>query len=111
MKRIKKGDTVIVVAGKSKGHVGKVLSVITGTLEKVVVEGANMIKRHVKPNPQLEQRGGIISREAPLHVSNIALYNPVTKKADKVGFKFLEKEGTTTKVRYFKSNNEIVDLV
>lgn len=111
MKRIKSGDTVIVIAGKSKGHVGKVLRVVTGTLVKVVVEGANMMKKHVKPNPQLEQKGGIISREAPLHVSNVALYNPVTKKADKVGFKFLEKEGNTLKVRYFKSNNEIVDLV
>lgn len=111
MKRIKKGDTVIVVAGKSKGHVGKVLQVINGALEKVVIEGANMMKKHVKPNPQLEQRGGIISKEAPLHISNVALYNPVTKKADKVGFKFLEKEGNTIKVRYFKSNNEMVDLV
>ncbi len=111
MKRIKTGDTVIVTAGKSKGHVGKVLRVVNGMLEKVVVEGANMMKKHVKPNPQLEQKGGIISREAPLHVSNVALYNPITKKADKVGFKFLEKEGNTLKVRYFKSNNEIVDLV
>jgi large subunit ribosomal protein L24 len=111
MKRIKTGDTVIVTAGKSKGHVGKVLRVVNGMLEKVVVEGANMMKKHVKPNPQLEQKGGIISREAPLHVSNVALYNPITKKADKVGFKFLDKEGNTLKVRYFKSNNEIVDLV
>lgn len=111
MKRIKTGDTVIVVAGKSKGHVGKVLRVNNGALVKVVVEGANMMKKHVKPNPQLDQKGGIISREAPLHVSNVALYNPVTKKADKVGFKFLEKEGNTLKVRYFKSNNEMVDLV
>lgn len=111
MKRIKSGDTVIVIAGKSKGHVGKVLRVVSGTLVKVVVEGANMMKKHVKPNPQLEQKGGIISREAPLHVSNVALYNPMTKKADKVGFKFLEKEGNTLKVRYFKSNNEMVDLV
>lgn len=108
MKRIKKGDTVIVIAGKSKGHVGVVLRVIG---EKVVVEGANMMKKHVKPNPQAEQKGGIIASESPLAISNVALYNPVTKKADKVGFKFLEKEGNTHKVRYFKSNNEIVDLV
>lgn len=111
MKRIKTGDTIIVIAGKSRGHIGKVMRVVNGDVEKVVVEGANMMKKHVKPNPQQEQRGGIVSREAPLHLSNVALYNPVTKKADKVGFKFLEKEGTTTKVRYFKSNNEIVDLV
>lgn len=108
MKRIKSGDTVIVVAGKSRGHVGKVLRVIDN---KVVVEGANMMKKHVKPNPQLQQQGGIISKEAPLDVSNVALYNPVTKKADKVGFKYLEKDGNAVKVRYFKSNNEMVDLV
>ena len=108
MKRIRKDDTVIVVAGKSKGHVGKILRVIAG---KVVVEGANMMKKHVKPNPQTEQKGGIIASEAPLDASNVALYNPITKKADKVGFKFLEKDGNTHKVRYFKSNNEVVDLV
>ena len=108
MKRIRKGDTVIVIAGKSKGHIGKVLRVVT---TKVVVEGANMFKKHVKPNPQLEEKGGIISREAPLDVSNVALYNPMTKKADKVGFKFLEKDGNAHKVRYFKSNNEVVDPV
>lgn len=108
MKRIRKGDTVIVIAGKSKGHIGKVARVID---LKVVVEGANMMKKHVKPNPQLEQQGGIISKEAALDVSNVALYNPVTKKADKVGFKFLEKDGNALKVRYFKSNNEVVDLV
>ncbi len=108
MKRIRKGDTVIVIAGKSKGHVGSVARVIDN---KVVVEGANMMKKHVKPNPQIEQRGGIISKEAPLDVSNVALYNPVTKKADKVGFKFIEKDGNSHKVRYFKSNDEVVDLV
>jgi large subunit ribosomal protein L24 len=108
MKRIRKGDTVVVTAGKSKGHVGVVLRVVD---EKLVVEGANMMKKHVKPNPQAEQQGGIIQSEAPLAVSNVALYNPVTKKADKVGFKFLDKEGAPKKVRYFKSNNELVDLV
>lgn len=108
MKRIKKGDTVIVIAGKSKGHVGPVLKVLEG---KVVVEGAQLIKKHVKPNPQAEQPGGIIAMEAPLDVSNVALYNPMTKKADKVGFRFVEKEGSPHKVRYFKSNNEMVDLV
>ena len=112
MKRIKRGDTVIVTTGKSKGHVGKVSQVVG---DKVVVEGANLIKKHVKPNPQLEQKGGIVTKEAALHVSNIALYNPATKKADKVGFKYLEQDGTKLnakqKVRYFKSNNELVDLV
>ncbi len=109
MKRIKSGDEVIVIAGKSKGHVGKVLRV----LEKgIVVEGGNLIKKHVKANPQQpEVRGGIITKEAPIHVSNVAHYNPVTKKADKVGFKFLEDGGVSKKVRYFKSNNEIIDRV
>ena len=108
MKRIKKGDTVIVVAGKSKGHIGKVMLALE---RKVMVEGANFIKKHVKPNPQIQEPGGIIAKEAPLDVSNVALYNPSTKKADKVGFKFLEKDGNVHKVRYFKSNQEIVDLV
>ena len=74
-------------------------------------EGANLIKKHVKPNPQLEQKGGIVTKEAPLNVSNVALYNPMTKKADKVGFRYLEQDGKSHKVRYFKSNNEVVDLV
>ena len=109
MKRIKSGDLAIIIAGKSKGHVGKVLSV---GVDKVMVEGGNMIKKHVKPNPNKpEGKGGIISREAPLHVSNVALYNPASKKADKVGFKFIENDGVKTKVRYFKSNDEMIDRV
>lgn len=108
MKRIRKGDKVIIIAGKSKGHVGNVMRVLG---QKVVVEGGNMIKKHVKPNPNLNQEGGIIAMESPLDVSNVALYNPNTKKADKVGFKFLEKDGLMRKVRYFKSNQEIIDLV
>lgn len=109
MKRIKSGDEVIVIAGKSKGHVGKVLRVAD---ERVVVEGANLMKKHVKANPQQpENKGGIVSREAALHISNVAHYNPITKKADKVGFKFLDSNGVSKKVRYFKSNNEIIDRV
>lgn len=109
MKRIKSGDEVIVIAGKSKGHVGKVLRVAD---DAVVVEGANLIKKHVKPNPQKpENKGGIITREAPIHVSNVAHYNPVTKKADKVGFKLIENGDKSKKVRYFKSNNEVIDRV
>lgn len=107
MKRIRSGDEVIITAGKSKGHVGKVLRVIE---DSVVVEGGNLIKKHVKANPQQpENKGGIITREAPLHVSNVAHYNPITKKADKVGFKYLENDGVSKKVRYFKSNDEIID--
>lgn len=109
MERIKSGDKVIIIAGKSKGHVGVVLRVGEDT---VVVEGGNLIKRHVKANPQQpENRGGIISKEAPLHVSNVAHYNPITKKADKVGFKFIDNGGVSKKVRYFKSNDEIIDRV
>lgn len=108
MKRIKKGDEVIVITGKSKGHIGKVLKVIDN---KVLVDGANLVKKHVKPNPHIQQEGGIVSREAAVHVSNVAMYNPATKKADKVGFRFVEQNGLTTKVRYFKSNNEVIDLV
>jgi large subunit ribosomal protein L24 len=110
MERIKSGDEVIIIAGKSKSHVGKVLRVIEKN--RVVVEGGNLIKKHVKQNPQKpESKGGIITLEAPLHVSNVAHYNPITKKADKVGFKFIENNGVSTKVRYFKSNDEIIDRV
>ena len=108
MKRIKKNDTVIVTTGKSKNHIGKVLRVLGA---KVVVEGANLIKKHVKPNPQAQQPGGILSMEAPLDSSNVAMYNPITKKADKIGFKFITRDDKLSKVRYFKSNNELVDLV
>jgi len=108
MKRIKKNDTVIIIAGKSKNHVGKVLRVLDN---KILVEGANLIKKHVKPNPQAQEPGGIKTMEAPFHSSNAALYNPITQKADKVGFKFITAEGKTNKVRYFKSNQELVDLV
>ena len=109
MKRIKSGDEVIIIAGKSKGHIGKVLRV---TESSVVVEGGNLIKKHVKANPQKpENKGGIITLEAPLHVSNVAHYNPSSKKADKVGFKFIESNGESKKVRYFKSDNEIIDRV
>ncbi|OGV34625.1 MAG: 50S ribosomal protein L24 [Legionellales bacterium RIFCSPHIGHO2_12_FULL_35_11] len=108
MKRIKKNDTVIVIAGRSKEHTGQVIRVID---DKVWVAGANLIKKHVKPNPQLEQKGGIIPMEAPIHISNVAIYNETTKKADRVGFKTVEKDGKASKVRYFKSNGELVDLI
>jgi large subunit ribosomal protein L24 len=106
MKRIRKNDTAIVLTGKSKGHVGKILKVLG---DKVLVEGANLIKKHVKPNPHKQQKGEIRSQEAPLHCSNVALYNPETKKADKLGFRLVEENGTTRKVRYFKSNEALVE--
>ncbi len=104
MKRIKSGDTVIVIAGRSKGHVGSVKR-IAG--EAVVVEGANIVKKHVKPNPNINEQGGIKSIEKSVHISNVAMYNSVTKKADKIGFKYLDDN---KKVRYFKSNGELVDI-
>ncbi len=105
MQKIKKGDDVIVIAGKDKGKRGTVLRIIDG--ERVVVENVNMVKRHTKANPQAGVAGGIIEKEAPIHISNVALFNPATKKADRVGIKTLE-DGR--KVRFFKSNNEVVDI-
>ena len=106
MRKIIKGDEVIILTGKSKGLRGKVLRVVaSGT--RAIVEGANLIKKHVKPDPNTNTQGGILEREAPLNMSNIAIYNPITKKADRVAFKFLE-DGK--KVRYFKSNDELVDI-
>jgi large subunit ribosomal protein L24 len=104
MKRIKKGDEVIILTGKSKGMRGKVLRVIG---EKVLVEGAQLVKKHTKPNPNANNQGGIIEREAPIHISNVALYNSVTKKPGKVGFKTLD---SGKRVRIFKATKEQVDL-
>jgi len=106
MNRIKKGDEVVVLAGKDKGKRGVVLSVLLDD-DKIIVENVNMAKRHVKGNPMQGTAGGIIEKEMPIHISNIALWNPVTNKADRVGFRYLE-DGR--KVRYFKSNNEVVDI-
>lgn len=104
MRKIKKGDEVIILIGKDRGKRGTVSAVITG--ERVVVDGVNVVKRHTKPNPQAGQPGGIVSKELPVHISNVALYNVATGKPDRVGFKVLE-DGR--KVRYFKSNGETVD--
>lgn len=105
MRRIKKGDEVIIVAGKDKGRRGAVIR--QSGADRVIVEGINMVKRHTKPNPAREVPGGIIEREAAIHVSNVMLFNPSTDKGDRVGFRILE-DGR--KVRYFKSNNEVVDV-
>lgn len=106
MKRIKLGDVVVVTTGKCKGYVGKVAKMLR---DRVIVEGANLIKKHVKPNPHKEERGGIVSLESSLHISNVALYNPDSKKGEKVGFKYVEEGDKKQKVRYFKSTGEIVD--
>lgn len=109
MNKIKKGDTVQVISGADKGRTGKVLKLIKSTEKqgcRILVEGINMIKKHVKPNPQLNIEGGIVSREASVHISNVALYDANKSQASRVGFRMLE-DGT--KVRYFKKTNEVVD--
>jgi len=104
MQKIKKGDDVIVIAGKDKGRRGTVLNILeTG---RVLVEGVNMVKKNQKPNPNAGVQGGIIDKEMPIDRSNLMLFNPVSKKGDRIGIKTLE-DGR--KVRYFKSNNEVVD--
>lgn len=103
MLKIKRDDEVIVLAGRDKGKQGKVLKVLE---DKLLVSGINMVKRHTKPNPQAGVAGGIVEKEAPIHVSNVAIYNSSTQKADRVGFK-INEDGT--KVRYFKSTNEVID--
>lgn len=104
MQKIKRDDNVIVIAGKDKGKRGTVNSV--GQDGRLVISGVNMIKRHTKPNPMLGTPGGIVEKEAPIQASNVAVFNPTTNKADRVGFKVLE-DGK--KVRVFKSNDELVD--
>ena len=103
MEKIIKGDEVIVITGKDKGRRGVVLSRVDA--ERVLVEGVNRVKKHVKPNPMKGVQGGIVDKDMPIHVSNVALFNPATQKADRVGFKVLE-DGR--KVRVFKSNGELV---
>jgi large subunit ribosomal protein L24 len=104
MKRIKKGDQVVVIAGKDKGRQGTVLKVHD---DKVIVETVNMAKRHMKANPMAGTEGGIVEKEMPMDISNVMLFNTMTNKPDRVGFKILE-DGK--KVRYFKSNGEVVDV-
>ncbi|WP_313950659.1 50S ribosomal protein L24 [Accumulibacter sp.] len=103
MEKIRKGDDVVVIAGKDKGKRGAVVQ--RTDADHVLVAGVNRVKKHVKPNPVKGVVGGITEKEMPLHVSNVLLYNPMTKKADRVGFKTLE-DGT--KVRFFKSNGEVL---
>ncbi len=104
MQKIRKGDTVVVTTGRDKGRTGTVVNILEGG--RVLVENVNMVKKHQRPNPAKGVTGAIVQKEAPLHVSNVALWNPATKKADRVGRKSLE-DGR--KVRYFKSNGEVVD--
>ena len=104
MKRIRKGDDVIVRAGKDRGSRGTVLRVLAN--DRVVVEGVNVAKRHTKGNPHKGTAGGIIQKEMPIHLSNVAVYDAATGKGDRVGFRYLE-DGR--KVRYFKASQEVID--
>lgn len=105
MRKIRKGDDVIVVTGKDKGKRGNVVSVLVP--DHVIVSGVNMIKRHTKPNPNAGVAGGIVEKEAPIHVSNVMMFNAKAGKGDRVGIK-LEADGR--KVRYFKSDSQVIDV-
>ena len=105
MQKIKVGDTAIVLAGKDKGRTGRVIG--KGKKGRLLVEGVNLVKKHVRANPNANEQGGILEREASIHISNLAVMNSQTKRADRIGFKTLE-DGK--KVRYFKSNDEVVDI-
>jgi large subunit ribosomal protein L24 len=105
MQKIKRGDDVVVRTGKDKGKSGRVTQVLKDN--KILVEGINQVKKNQKPNPNAGISGGIITKDMPINASNVGIYNPTTKKADRVGFKVLENG---KKVRYFKSTNEIVDV-
>jgi large subunit ribosomal protein L24 len=102
MNRIKKGDEVIVTAGKDKGKRGDVVRVMG---DKVVVSNVNIVKRHTKPNPQANQPGGVVEREAPIHASNVMLFNPASGKGERIATKFLENG---TRLRVFRSSGEAV---
>jgi large subunit ribosomal protein L24 len=104
MNKIRKGDEIVVMTGKDKGKRGTVLRVLD--TDQVLVEGVGVVKKHAKPNPMKGVAGGIVEKEMPIHVSNVALFNGATQKGDRVGFKMLE-DGR--KVRVFKSNGEVVD--
>jgi large subunit ribosomal protein L24 len=104
MRKLKRDDEVVVIAGRDKGKRGKITRVLDN--DKLIISGINMVKRHTKPNPQAGVAGGIVEKEAPIHVSNVAIFNSATNKADRVGIKVLE-DGT--KARIFKSNQELID--
>lgn len=104
MRKLKRDDEVVVIAGRDKGKRGKITRVLDN--DKLIISGINMVKRHTKANPQAGVAGGIVEKEAPIHVSNVAIFNSATNKADRVGIKVLE-DGT--KARIFKSNQELID--
>jgi large subunit ribosomal protein L24 len=105
MRKIRKGDDVVVTTGKDRGKRGTVLRIVDA--DHVLVEGANKVRKHQRPNPMKSITGGITDKEMPIHISNVALFNPTTKKGDRVGVRMLE-DGR--RVRFFKSNGEVVDV-
>jgi large subunit ribosomal protein L24 len=105
MRKIRKGDNVVVIAGRDKGKRGDVARVVDA--EHVIVSGINSVKRHTRPNPLKNQPGGIVSKDMPIHISNVAIWNPVTGRPDRVGVRVLE-DGR--RVRFFKSNGEQVGI-
>lgn len=105
--RIRKGDTVIVIAGKDKGKTG-VVSARVQDGARLIVSGVNQVKKHVKPNPQMQREGGIVTKEAPIHISNVMILNPTTNKRDGITFKTIEKDGKSKKVRCFASSGEVI---
>jgi large subunit ribosomal protein L24 len=107
MKKIKKGDDVVVITGRDKGKRGTVLRLVSDS--RVLVEGINKVKKHERPNPMKNTQGGIVDKEMSLHISNVALFNPATKKADRAGIKTLEG-ADGKRVRFFKSNGEVIDV-
>ena len=104
MRKIRKGDQVLVLSGRDKGRQGVVVGLLPG--DQVLVENINRVKRHTRPNPQANHPGGIVEKDLPVPISKVALWNPVTKKADRVGIKRL---ADGKKVRFFKSNGEMID--
>ena len=104
MRKIRKGDEVVVIAGRDKGRRGTVIKVLEK--DRVLVENVNMVKRHTRPNPQAGAQGGVIEKEASLHLSNVLLWNPIAKQGDRVGIRTL---ADGRRVRDFKSNDEVVD--
>ena len=104
MQKIKKGDNVVVLAGRDKGKRGDVARVVDS--RHVIVNGVNTVKKNTKPNPMKNQPGGIVAKELPLDVSNVAIWNPVTQKPDRIGFRVLED---ARKVRFYKSNGEQIN--
>ena len=107
MEKLKKGDEVIVLAGRDKGKRGQLLRRVDKN--HVIVEGVNRVKKHTKPNPMKGITGGIADKDMPIHISNVALFNPQTQKADRVGIKTIGEGDNLRKVRFFKSNGEVVD--